>query len=121
MAPKFTTVDDYLAALPEEQRLILEEVRRRLRAAMPAGEETISYQMPTVKLDGESVVHYAAWKKHLSLYPAPAVTDDPEFERAFADRRGEKGTATFAYTDPMPYELIQRMVEHLLAQRTIRR
>lgn len=92
---------------------MVEEVLRRLRRVLPGAEETISYQMPTLKVDGESVVHLAAWKHHLSLYPTPALSGDPDFEAEFAPHRGEKGTARFPYVDPMPYDLIERMVEHL--------
>ncbi len=115
------SVEAYAAALPVERRDVFEEVLRRIREVLPAAEETISYQMPTWRIDGESVVHLAAWKQHLSLYPAPALSDDVEFEEEFAAHRGDKGTARFAYVDPMPYDLIQRMVERLLAQRTIPR
>jgi uncharacterized protein YdhG (YjbR/CyaY superfamily) len=115
------SVEAYVVALPLEWRPAFEEVVRRIREVLPAAEETISYQMPTWRIDGEAVVHLAAWKHHLSLYPAPAVTDDLEFEEQFAAHRGDRGTARFAYADPMPFDLIQQMVEQLLAQRTIRR
>jgi uncharacterized protein YdhG (YjbR/CyaY superfamily) len=116
MAAKFETVDDYLASLPEAARAVVQEVRRRIHRVVPGAQEAISYQMPTMRLDGRALVHFAGWKDHLSLYPAPAVTDDADFERAFAPHRGDKGTATFPYVDPMPYDLIERTVELLVRQ-----
>jgi uncharacterized protein YdhG (YjbR/CyaY superfamily) len=62
-------VDDYLAALPEDQRAALEKLRKTIRAAAPEATETISYQMPTFKLHGRVLVYYAAFKDHCSLSP----------------------------------------------------
>jgi uncharacterized protein YdhG (YjbR/CyaY superfamily) len=118
MADEFVTIDDYLSSLPEDVRSVVAEVRRRIHDVVPSAVETISYQMPTITLDGKSLVHFAGWKRHLSLYPTPAVTTDADFEREFAPHRGDKGTAKFPYVDPMPYDLIERMVEILVAQRS---
>jgi uncharacterized protein YdhG (YjbR/CyaY superfamily) len=65
-----TSVEDYLAALPEEQRVVLEKLRKTIRAAAPEATETISYQMPTFKDHGRVLVYYAAFKDHCSLFPA---------------------------------------------------
>ena len=116
MAARFENIDDYVASLPEHARVVVEEVRRRILQIAPTATETISYQMPTLVLNGRRLVHVAAWKHHLSLYPAPAVSDDADFEQAFAPHRGDKGTAKFPYVDPMPYDLIQRTVEMLIEQ-----
>ena len=118
MTARFESIDDYAASLPEPARVVLEEVRRRIHQVAPTATETISYSMPTFVLNGSPLVHLAAWKHHLSLYPAPAASDDADFERAFAPHRGDKGTAKFPYIDPMPYDLIQRTVERLIEQRS---
>jgi uncharacterized protein YdhG (YjbR/CyaY superfamily) len=118
MAAKFESIDDYVASLPARARVIVEEVRRRIHQVAPTATETISYQMPTVVLDGQRLVHFAGWQGHLSIYPAPAPSDDADFEREFAPYRGDKGTAKFPYVDPMPYDLIQRTVERLIEQRS---
>lgn len=65
-----TSVDDYLAALPEAPRAALEKLRKQIRAAAPDAIETISYQMPTFKLDGRLLLSYAGFKNHCSLFPA---------------------------------------------------
>ena len=118
MAPKFETIDGYLASLPEHARVVLEEVRRRIHQAVPGATETISYSMPTFVLNGSPLVHLAGWKHHLSLYPAPEQSEDADFEREFAAHRGDKGTAKFPYVEPMPYDLIQRTVAILVEQRS---
>ena len=66
-----TTVQDYLAAQPDEVRPVLESVRAAILAAVPGAQEGMRYQMPVVTLDGTYVVHYSAWKHHLGLYPVP--------------------------------------------------
>src|SRR2546421_5245263 len=65
-----TSVEDYLAALPEAPRAALEKLRKTIKAAAPEATETISYQMPTFKEHGRFLVSYAAFKDHCSLFPA---------------------------------------------------
>src|SRR6266480_5983824 len=65
-----TSVDDYLSALPEDQRVALEKLRKTIKTAAPNATETISYQMPAFQQDGRFLVSYAAYKDHCSLYPA---------------------------------------------------
>jgi uncharacterized protein YdhG (YjbR/CyaY superfamily) len=93
--------------------VILEELRRRLGAITPGTGEAIRYQMPTITLNGRSVVHFAGWKHHVALYPVP--DGDPDYERDIAPYRSGKSTVKFAYGSPMPYELIERMVRLLIA------
>ena len=76
MATRFATVDEYIDALPDDVRPLMEGVRRSIHTVVPDIGETISYQMPTFTLDGKPLVHVAAWKKHIGLYPLPAMDDD---------------------------------------------
>ena len=66
----FKSVDEYIARQPVEVQAILQRVRRTIRKALPGAQEAISYQIPTFKLHGTSVVYFAGWKAHYSLYPA---------------------------------------------------
>ena len=68
-ATKPETVDEYHAALPDDVREKCEQLRKTIKKVIPEAEETISYDMPTFKLNGRSVVYYAAWKEHIGLYP----------------------------------------------------
>ena len=63
-------IDEYIAAFPEDVQVMLAELRATIQAAAPAAEEKISYQMPTFALNG-NLVHFAAFKNHIGLYPAP--------------------------------------------------
>ncbi len=72
-----TSVEDYLSGLPEDSRAALEKVRKTIRAAAPEATEAISYQMPSFKTHGRSLVCYAAFKDHCSLFPMSLkVLDD---------------------------------------------
>ena len=84
-------------------------------AAVPGAEEGIRYQMPVVTLDGSYVVHWAAWKQHLGLYPVPPL-DDP-LERELAPRRSGKDTVKVRFDEPVPVELIDRLTRELVARR----
>ncbi len=69
---KFTTMDAYIASFPKEVQGILEQVRQTIRKAAPGATEAISYQIPTFKLNGSNLVHFAAWKDHMGFYATPS-------------------------------------------------
>ena len=115
MTDQSATIDGYIGSFPEDVQVILKEIRRTIRASVPEAEETISYQIPTFVLNGRHLVHFAGWKKHVALYPMPAV------EGALADElapyREAKSTARFPLNKPVPYGLIARLVGLLVEQR----
>ncbi|GIF74080.1 iron chaperone [Asanoa siamensis] len=115
MAAKFASVDDYLDALPAEQQEIARRMRQTVLDALPSSGEKISYNMPAVTVDGTVLVYYAAWKKFISLYPAPRADDD--FERAVAPYRGAKDALQFRWTEPIPWDLVTRVVRVMHDQR----
>jgi uncharacterized protein YdhG (YjbR/CyaY superfamily) len=116
VADKFANVDDYIGSFPEDVQVILEEVRRRIRNVAPSADELITYEIPALAIDGRSLVHFAAWKHHISLYPVPAA--DGAFGRELERYRAGKGTLSFPLQEPIPYDLIERVVALLLTQRT---
>jgi uncharacterized protein YdhG (YjbR/CyaY superfamily) len=105
-APK--DIDEYIAGFPPDVQEILEEVRATIRSAAPGAEETISYQMPTFRLEG-NLVHFAAFKKHIGFCPAPTGVD--EFKDELSEYKGGKGSVQFPLDKPMPLGLIRRIVE----------
>ena len=109
MSPIDPRVDAYLAALPADQRQLLEGVRARIRELVPDAEETISYDMPAFKLDGRFFVSYAGWKRHCSLYP---LTDS--FLAAHAaelDGFGRtKGSIHFTAARPLPGRVLDELI-----------
>jgi uncharacterized protein YdhG (YjbR/CyaY superfamily) len=116
MAQKFDTVDEYVAAQPASSRRILDEVRRRIAAALPDSVEAISYQIPTFKVDGKPVLYVAAWKEHIAVYPIPDT--DPQLTAEIARYRSGKGTLRFPLDEPFPFELVDRLVTAAIAQRS---
>jgi uncharacterized protein YdhG (YjbR/CyaY superfamily) len=105
-----STMDDYMAGLPEAQRAVLERLRRQIAAAAPGAVETISYQMPTFKLDGRFLVSFAAFKNHCSLFPASGMVMEElgdELQPYFSGR----GTLRFTVEHPIPPALVKRMVK----------
>jgi len=106
--PQQNPVDGYIRAFPKEVRGILQVVRRTVKAAAPQAEETISYRIPAYKLKGEYVAYFAAFKKHVGFYP-PAPT---EFKQETAPYRGPKGNLQFPLDEPIPLDLVKRIVKY---------
>jgi len=105
-----TSVDDYLAALPEEPRAVLAKLRTTIKAAAPEATETISYQMPAFKDHGRFLVSFAAFKDHCSLFPASKAVMESlgeELKPYFSGR----GTLHFTVDEPIPSALVERIVK----------
>ena len=109
------TIDDYIAAFPEDVQTILEEVRARLRSVAPTAVESISYGIPVFTLDGRYLVYFAGWKHHFSVYPLPE--GDAALDEAMAPYVAGKGTLKFPLAEPIPYDLIARVAARLLQER----
>lgn len=107
-------VDAYIASFDGDIRERLEGVRAALHAGIPDGEEKVRYQMPAILLGGRYAVHFAAWKKHIGMYPVAVA--GPDLEPEIAPHRVGKDSVNFLYTEPVPYELITRIAEFLYAQ-----
>ena len=104
------SVEDYLAALPEDQRAALEKLRKTIKAAAPEATETISYQMPAFKNQGRFLVSYAAFKDHCSFFPASNAVMEAlgeELEPYFSG----KGTLRFTADKPLPAALVKKIVK----------
>ena len=104
------SVDAYIAGFPPEVQEILRRVRATVIAAAPEAEERISYRMPALFQDGV-LVYYAAFKRHIGLYPP---VEDEALRAQVARYAGPKGNLQFPYAEPIPYELIARIVESRL-------
>jgi uncharacterized protein YdhG (YjbR/CyaY superfamily) len=104
------SIDDYIAGFPAETRARLEEIRALIREEAPGATETISYAIPTFDLKGRHLCHFAAFKSHLSFFPTGKGAE------AFADElkayKGGKGTVQFPYSQPLPADLVRRIVRY---------
>ena len=108
------SIDDYIAWFPPDTQARLEEVRALIREEAPDATETISYAIPTFDLKGRHLCHFAAFTNHLSFFPTGKGAD------AFADElkayKGGRGTVQFPYSQPLPVDLIRRMVRYRVGQ-----
>ena len=110
MRKQFRTIDEYIGAFPANFQDILEKMRETIRKAAPEAIETISYQMPTFKLSGKSLVHFAAFKNHIGFYPIPSGIE--AFKKELAPYKQGKGSVQFPLDKPIPYDLVEQIVKH---------
>jgi uncharacterized protein YdhG (YjbR/CyaY superfamily) len=110
------TVDEYLAALTDERRAVMEELRVTIAAAAPDAIESIAYQMPALRdQDGRFVVSYAAFRNHYSIFPASDGVVEALGDEIRPYLAG-KGTIRFAANAPIPLSLVTRIVTVRLAE-----
>ena len=107
--PTAKSIDEYIAGFPDETRELLEEMRTLIRSVAPDATETISYAIPTFDLNGEHLVHFAGFKKHIGFYPVPSGIE--AFKDELAPYKSGKGSAQFPLGKPLPSDLIRRIVE----------
>jgi uncharacterized protein YdhG (YjbR/CyaY superfamily) len=105
--PTSKDVDKFISAYPEEVQEILNKVRATIREAAPGAEETINYGIPTFTLNG-NLVHFSGFKDHIGFYPTPSGIE--KFKKELSKYEGAKGSVKFPLNQPMPYELITKIV-----------
>lgn len=103
----FTTTDEYIAQFPPDVREKLQQMRAVMKEAAPDAVEKISYQMPTFYLNG-NLVHFAAYARHIGFYPAPSGIE--AFKEELSQFKGAKGSVQFPLDQPLPMDLISRIV-----------
>jgi len=108
----FTSIDEYIASFPADVQERLRQMRAAIREAAPEAQEKISYQMPTFFLQG-NLVHFAAFKNHIGFYPAPRGIE--AFKDELAAYEGAKGSVQFPLDQPLPLDLVRRIVQFRVA------
>jgi uncharacterized protein YdhG (YjbR/CyaY superfamily) len=103
------TIDEYIAEFPPETRKVLEEVRALIAATAPGATETISYAIPTFDLNGGHLVHFAGYAKHIGFYPTGSGIE--AFKEELKPYKHAKGSVQFPLGQPLPTDLIRRIVE----------
>jgi uncharacterized protein YdhG (YjbR/CyaY superfamily) len=106
-----TTVAEYIAAQPAPTKRVLQTLRTTIRKALPKSEEVISYQIPAYRLHGKTVIHFAGWKKHYSLYPATSELIAKFAKELEPYEVNDKGTIRFPLSEPVPVKLIERIAK----------
>jgi uncharacterized protein YdhG (YjbR/CyaY superfamily) len=109
MNNRYKSIDEYIQSFPAEVRTILENIRQIIRRAAPHAQETISYQMPAFKLNG-ILVYFAAFKKHIGFFPTASGV--AAFKKDLEGYKSSKGTIQFPLEKPIPYALIEKIVDY---------
>ena len=107
---KFKTIDEYINSFAIEVRGTLQTLRATIHEEVPEVQEVIRYDMPTFTLNGTYLVYFAAWKKHISLYPYTTAMEE-SFPETATYRTSGKGTIQFPLNQPLPLELIRKIIE----------
>lgn len=115
MPGKPQTIDEYLAALPDDKRAALEKLRKTIRAAAPEAEECISYSLPAFRLDGKVLVGFGASASHCAFYPMSGSTVAAHADELSAYETS-KGTIRFQASEPLPAPLVRKLVKARIAE-----
>jgi uncharacterized protein YdhG (YjbR/CyaY superfamily) len=106
---KPNNINEYIATFPEETQKLLEQLRLTIKEAAPEAEEVISYQMPAFRLNG-ILVYFAAYKNHIGFYPSGSGIAN--FKEEIQTFKNSKGTVQFPINNPLPIELISKIVKY---------
>src|SRR4029079_10443108 len=109
-----TTIDEYIAGFPPETQRILQELRSLIREHAPDATETISYAMAAFDLNGQHLVFFAGYPQHVGFYPIPSGMD--AFKEELSRYKTGKGSVQFPLEEPLPHDLIRRIVEFRVAE-----
>lgn len=115
---KPNNIDEYIAAFPKNVQSLLKEVKATIQKAAPDATEAISYGIPTFKLNGKNLVHFAGYKNHIGFYATP--TGHEEFKKELSKYKQGKGSVQFPIEEPLPLELITRIVKYRVAKNSFR-
>ena len=110
-----SSIDEYIAEFPPETRKVLEELRALIKATAPSATEKISYAIPTFHLNG-NLVHFAGYAQHIVLYPGASGIE--AFKEELKPYKSAKGSVQFPLGQPLPTDLIRRIVEFRAAENT---
>ncbi|ALL06367.1 hypothetical protein AQ505_13180 [Pedobacter sp. PACM 27299] len=105
--PNPENISDYISNFPAQIQVMLENFRKTIRETALEAEETINYGIPTFTLNG-NLIHFAAYKKHIGFYPAPSGIQ--AFQLELSGYQMAKGSVQFPIDQPLPLELISRIV-----------
>ncbi len=108
-------IDDYLAALEEPSKSILETLRKTILEVLPTAEQCISYQIPTFKVDGKAIAGFAAYKNHCSYFPMSGAVLD-KLGKEVTKYQTSKGTLRFGIDNPLPKALVKKLIRVRMAE-----
>ena len=107
-------IDEYIAKFPQETGKVLQQVRLTVIKAAPTAEETISYGMPAFRYKGRVIIYFAGYKNHIGVYATPS--GHAAFQKELSTYKQGRGSVQFPLDQPMPLDLIKRMVQFRVKQ-----
>ena len=113
------TMDDYIAPFPREARAILENLRKAIKAAAPNANETIAYGIPTFRINGKNLVHFAVLKNLIGFYPTPSAII--AFKKELAPYKQSKGAVQFPMDRPIPLGIVSKIVKYMVRENESRK
>lgn len=105
----YKSVDEHINSFSTKEKAVLNEIRKTIKKIAPNATETIAYGIPTFKLNGKTLVHFAGYKTHIGFYPSP--NGIKKFEKDIKPYASGKGTARFSWDDKLPLGLIEKIVK----------
>ncbi len=114
MKDAIETVDEYIQCFPKKIQTHLKAIRKVIKANAPEAEEQIAYKMPAFKLNKKPLVYFAAYEKHIGLYATPS--GHAKFKKELSIYKQGKGSVQFPLDQPMPLDLIKRIVEFRVSE-----
>ncbi len=103
----YSSIDEYISSFPEPNQVKLTELRNLIKELVPEAKEKISYQMPAFTLNG-MLLYFAGYAKHIGFYPGASTI--MAFMDELAGYKTSKGTVQFLLNQPLPIDLITRMI-----------
>ena len=104
------SIDEYISEFPAETQQVLKEMRALIRAAAPDATETISYAIPTFDMNGQHLVHFAGFERHIGFYPTGRGVE--AFKEELKPYKSGKGSVRLPLGQPIPTDLIRRIVQY---------
>lgn len=102
-------IDTYILQFPKNVQEILSNIRTIIKDNAPDAIELISYGMPGYKTNKKPLVYFAAYKNHIGFYATPS--GHIEFQEELSKYKQGKGSVQFPLDQPIPYDLIERIVK----------
>lgn len=113
------TVDSYISSFPSDVQEILKKIRAIIKENAPGAEEGFAYKMPSYKLNKKPLVYFAAFENHIGFYATPS--GHSEFAEELSRYKQGKGSVQFPLNQPVPYDLIARIVKFRVQENMVKK
>lgn len=108
------TINEYIVSFPPEIQKLLQQVREIIHEEAPDATEAMVYGVPTFKLNGSNLVHFAAFKHHIGFFPTPSGIK--QFKNELSSYKTSTGTIQFPFNVPLPLALIRKITKFRVAE-----